>query len=230
MYWLALLLVLLVPAAIKTSRDFQREKLKRNIEKTLPDLLLSISSTELSFEKILNAAASIRSPAAVPFKNCAELISKGMPYSVAISTSFSNYSPIVSKTGELLLRLYKNGNSNLALLREFSLQLAQHNAAKETAKADLSVQKYSLLISSAFLVPFIIALIYSTSLRAASTLSASIVSPTIVAIAINCYLFLFCFLSAKFLSSQFSTHFYTVFFLTAPLSLLVFNLSTFLLA
>ncbi len=196
----------------------------------MPDLLISISSMQnSSFEEILKHASSFKNPASIPFKISKDFISKGMPASIAISTAFSKHSIVVKKTGELFSKLYSNGNSLLPLLKEFALELSQYNAVKEQAKADSSLQKYTLLVSSSFLVPFIIALIHSVSLRASLLLSSVQVQSEVILLAINLYLLILSFLSAKFISRQFSTHFITFFSITAPISLLVFNLASFFL-
>ncbi len=218
-----------IPGLLAAWKEFQVEKTNREIEKTLPDVLLRLSSmpTSTQFQNILTEAASLNLPASIPFKQVSGMISKGCPVQTAISKSFSNYPPTTQKTGELIAKLYTNGNSTLSKLGEFAVELSKHNQTKESAKADLSMQKYSLLASSAFLVPFIISLIHSISLKASALFSQPTVVPNeVILLAINIYLILFSFLAAKFISRQFNSHFITFFSIMCPLSLLVFNLSS----
>ncbi len=218
-----------IPGLLSAWKEFQVEKTNREIEKTLPDVLLRLSSmpTSTHFQNILKEAASLNVPASVPFHHAMELISKGCPVQLAISKSFSRYSLTTQKSGELFSKLYTNGNSTLTKMGEFANELSKHNQVKESAKADLSMQKYSLLVSSAFLVPFIISLIHSISLKASGIISQpAMVSNDVILLAINIYLILFSFLAAKFISRQFNSHFITFFSITCPLSLLVFNVSS----
>lgn len=230
-YLLPLLLLLALPGLVAAWRSFQAEKLQAEVEKSLPTTLIETStlSASTSFEKLLAAGAASKTAASLLFKKCSSLISKGAPVQIAVSHSFSAPSPVVQKTGELLSKLYVNGNSVFPHLREFALEIAEYNQVKETAKADASMQKYSLLASSAFLVPVIIALIYSVSQKAGQIMSATPASTGVVLISINAYLLIFAFLSAKLLARQFSTNFLQFFSLTAPAALLVFNTALVLL-
>ncbi len=234
MHFLLLPLILLsIPALLLAYREFVREKRNSEIEKTLPDVLLSISSLPhtVSFSEVLSKATSLNKPASILFNNCQALILRGAPVEIAISKSFSRYTPLVEKTGALLYSLHRNGNSLLPIFKELSIELTLHREAREAVKADASVQKYSLLISCAFLVPFIIALIYSVSQGASAIFALSpVLSPNLIALCINIYLVAFSFLAAKFLAKQFSSHFSTFFSITCPLSLLVFNFSSLLIA
>ncbi len=224
-----LLLLLALPALFGAFKQFSRHFELRRIEEALPSCLISISTlpSTASFQHVLNRGASTNSSAAVLFRHCKELISKGNPVSLAISLCFSG-SPIISKTGQLLAKLYTHGNSLLPVVKEFGLELGEMHKAKQQAKADSAMHKYSLLVSTAFLVPLIIGLVYSVSLHAASLFSTQVIPGMLMAI--NLYLLALSLLCAKFLARQFSTHFYSFFLITAPLSLLVFNAALFFLA
>ncbi|MDP3742023.1 MAG: hypothetical protein Q8R15_01780 [Candidatus Micrarchaeota archaeon] len=230
---LSILFVLSIPALANAWKEFQKQKQNNEVDKTLPEVLIHIATLPPSadFHSILEEAATMKLPAALPFHHCKELIKKGCPVEIAVSTAFANFSPVAKKTGELLYSLYTSGNSLLPNLTEFGTEMSKQRELKESLKADASIQKYSILVSSAFLVPFIIALIYSVSSKAASILptSTAVVSTEAIVLAINIYLILFSFISARFISRQFSTHFITFFSITGPVSLLVFNISLLLL-
>ncbi|MFH1247411.1 MAG: hypothetical protein V1644_03445 [Candidatus Micrarchaeota archaeon] len=224
-----ILFIFSIPGLAKAWKTFQTQKTNAEIERTMPDLLIHLSGFSTSpapFQIILDEASNFNGPASKPFKKCKNLIEKGCPVQTAISTSFSIYPPSIRKTGDLFRLLYTNGNSTLVNMGEFGFELSKQREVKESLKADASIQKYSLLAACAFLVPFIIALIYSVSSKAVTLLPASVGvanSNNVVLLAINVYLILFAFISSKFLSRQFSMHYISFFSMTCPLSLLVFN-------
>ncbi len=217
-----------IPALLAAFKQLQQQKQIAKIEESLPELLFKLSNlTNVSFEEFLQFASSTQSAAAFPFKKATELIKRGMPVELAITTSFASGSQTISKTGALLCKVYENGNSSLAILKCFAINLSKMVEAKKQAKADSSIQKYSILIAAAFLVPFIIAMISSIATKATVLLPQQNNPLSVVVIlSIHIYLLLFSLLSAKFLARQFSTHFFAFFSITAPLAILVFNLTT----
>ncbi len=226
MYWL---LLLALPALFAAFKQFSRHAKIKRIEEALPSCLLSVSTlpATASFQQVLNKGASCNSPTAVLFKKCSELVSRGTPPLLAISLSFAD-SPLISKTGQLLSKLYTHGNSLLPVIKEFGQELGEMHKVKQQAKADSAMHKYSLLVSTAFLAPLIMSLVYSVAHRASTLFSTQVIPGMLVAI--NLYLLILALLSAKFLARQFSTHFYSFLLVTAPISLLVFNAALFFLA
>ncbi|MFH0712976.1 MAG: hypothetical protein V1722_00645 [Candidatus Micrarchaeota archaeon] len=230
MFFIFIVLFLIsIPALLNALKEFRRDKLNRDIEKTMPDVLLVVSNLpqSVSFDKIIETAAGAKVVAAIPFRKTAELIKRGAPVETAFCMAFSSYPLVVRKAGDLIAKTYSNGNSTLAIVKQFAVELSEVNASREQTKADASMQKYSLLAASAFLVPFIIALISGVSMQASTLIPNSQPAVSIAAInfAINSYLLVFSFLSAKFIARQFATPFLPFFAVTAPLSLLGFNLS-----
>jgi len=201
---LPLLFLLTIPSLFKAWRDFQKEAQVKQIENGLPELLLSVSSLSTSFEKKLFIAANFNNGAALPFKKCRKMTLAGAPVQSAISSSFSNYSPLIRKTGDLLWLLYSRGNSTSPLIKEFALELYSLRESREQLKADSTIHKYSLLVSCAILVPLIIALIYSISSNTLNFIaSPQPLLPNAVFLSVNIYLLILSFICAKYLAKQF---------------------------
>ena len=219
-----LLLVVVIPALFKALKELKQVEETQEIERSLPDVLLAISANNSrTFEEMIATGAKQSSPAGSLFKKCSLLIARGAPVETALLQSFNSTSPSIKKTGELLHKVYVNGNSLLELLREFALDLSSFNEARESAKASSSLQKYSVLVSAGVLVPAIMAFTYSVSQKASLVLSPDLGVPFFVLVSINIYLVLFSLLASRFLARQFYSHFFTFFSLTCPLSLFVFN-------
>jgi len=141
---------------------------------------------------------------------------------------------ILSQAKKMLVQFYKNGLPTATVLREMADQIiALQEIARET-EASTSMQKYSLLLSAAILVPLILALLYTISLQASSLLlfiakSSSDVQSAVF-ISVNIYLVVFSLLVSLFIARQSgkAKSFITYFLSTAPLSLLVFHLTALL--
>lgn len=231
MYFLILLLFFLaVPSIFKAWRDFRKEVQIKQVEEGLPDILVSLSSHLTSFEKTLAHTSTFNSPAALPFKKANQMIAKGAPVKVAITKSFSSYSSIVSKAGDLLWLFYIRGNSVLPLIKEFALELRSLQESREQLKADSAIHKYSLLVSCALLVPLVIALIYSVASTTSRFMPSNPLLQQTVFLAVNFYLLILAFVCSRYLADQFASHFLRFFSITAPVSLLVFNLVTVVIA
>ncbi len=226
--FLLLLSVFALPALANAVKQFKTEREINSIEKTLPDALLAFCNST-NFETGLHNAASLKTPASILFKKTLGLSQKGAPMSIALSRTFV-HSFTIQKTGNLLAKVYTNGNSDIQTAKQFALELSDSNNDREQIEADASLQKYSLLLCCALLVPLVIAFIYSISTKASVFLQPNaMVSLPIITLSINIYLILLAVISSYFLSKQFSAHFLTFFSITAPVSLLVFNIAPFFL-
>ncbi len=226
--FLLLLFIFALPALAKAVKQFKIEREINAIEKTLPDALLAFCNSA-NFETALHNAASLKTPSGALFKKTLQLSQKGAPILIAFSSIFV-HSFTIQKTGNILANVYRNGSSSIKTAKQFALELSDSNNNREQIKAEASIQKYSLLLCCALLVPLVIAFIYSISTKASAFLqSNATVSLPIVTLSINFYLVLLAIISSYFLSKQFSAHFLTFFSITAPVSLLVFNIVPFFL-
>lgn len=144
-------------------QDISFEKRKREKEALLPDLLLEASvfcdenSLLNTIQKIAESDFHLLSE---DFKRALIEVKKGMPIEEAlIKIKILNKSRSYDRVIDLFLQSYKSGANISESLKETAEDLLENQAIIKERQAVMLVTKYTLLLSSAIIVPGILGLV-----------------------------------------------------------------------
>lgn len=210
--------------------DYAHSRRVADLEQNLPAALFRMSSLSgAPFEDLLESAASAGlGEASRAFGRVRSLANAGFPARQALLDIAGEYdSEAFRRTASLLASLHDSGEEISKAVHQIAEDSFDFQQLSRESAAVLSVQKYTLLVGAALLVPFIFAALLqaSKSLADASPNAASTAILPSFAFAAQLYLVVFACLSSCFVALQEGNLKKAVAYssLVAPLSLLVFN-------
>ncbi|OIO27708.1 hypothetical protein COX86_02290 [Candidatus Micrarchaeota archaeon CG_4_10_14_0_2_um_filter_60_11] len=153
------------PAALVAYAGYQAERRVRDIEEALPSALFQVASLPkgANIEKAIAAiAASDYGLLSNEFAKANRRVNAGASVPRALELmARENGSALLGRACWLLSNAYANGGDQSNAFKEVAEDAFQMQALGRENAASLAVQKYTLLIASAALVPFILAVLLS---------------------------------------------------------------------
>lgn len=235
-----LLIALIAPTAIlQFYEDYKKSKESLQMEREIPLAMFQISSypPRTSFEKILREVANSlpkNSALANELKTASNKIQIGNSVPKALREINHRNSSIVKRAISLLTQTYTTGHDTSQAFSEIAQDTFELQSIDEEVKANATIQKYTVLLSSAIFVPLILSMLTSitTSLHLDTTAlesqttplqRAEILKSTIISIQI--YLVILAGLASTYVAMQ-EKHLRKALIyasIAAPIALLIFT-------
>ncbi len=235
-----LLIALIAPTAIlQFYEDYKKSKESLQMEREIPLAMFQISSypPRTAFEKILREVANSlpkNSALANELKTASNKIQIGNSVPKALREINHRDSSIVKRAISLLTQTYTTGHDTSTAFSEIAQDTFELQSIDEEVKANATIQKYTVLLSSAIFVPLILSMLTSitTSLHLDTTAletqttplqRAEILKSTIISIQI--YLVILAGLASTYVAMQ-EKHLKKALIyasIAAPIALLIFT-------
>ena len=236
-----LLIALIAPTAIlQFYADYQKSKESLQMEREIPLAMFQISSypPRTPFEKILKEVASslpAQSALATELKIASNKIQIGTSVPKALREVNHRNSAIVKRATSLLIQTYTTGHDTSNAFSEIAQDTFELQAIDEEVKANASIQKYTILLSSAIFVPVILSMLtaVTTSLHIDTSVLESQTTPVqrleilkATIISIQIYLVILAGLASTYVAMQDKNLTKALLYasIAAPISLLIFAL------
>ena len=218
-------------------REYEIEKRQGEIDASLPAALFQIASfpRKTPVEKIFESIAkSDFGPLSVEFAKALKQIQAGYSVKDALEAMQKrNSSALLNRTCSMLSKFYRSGADSSVAFKETAEDVYSLQEIVRETSASFSLQKYTLLIGGAFLVPVILALLYSASASLQQSFAEDVLEmhsdPALqqaVLFGNQAYLAIFALVASVFIarSEEKPRKAVLYFAVMLPLSLLLFNL------
>ncbi len=152
---------LLLPISYVTVSDYLKERKRRKIEEALPRAAL-----ELAIRPFITLSDAVRflssgfGELSNEFRKAKRMIDQGLPPRRALLALSSDAPPLLRRFIRVLVIGHQSGASWEELLRGCAEDFEHIFAARREAASALALQKYSILLSAAVLVPTVLGIAF----------------------------------------------------------------------
>lgn len=147
-------------------KKYKLEKREREMEEELPESLYHASNmiAYASLEEVLKWLATQDTTISAEFKKAYAEISKGESFDNALNNINKRVkSPLIKRAVKMLALEYRAGTNNSLTMKEIADDTQEILQAQREKNAAQAIEKYTLLIAGAFIVPLMLGAMVSIS-------------------------------------------------------------------